>query len=204
MLENSNIQNTCASLIEYLKKSVKERIAATPKFCKNCLNSKTPFCTHAKIGILFSGGIDCTILAILTDRLMSENGDPIDLLNVSFEKLSRTAKAADLNFDSPDRLSAKQTVNELQKLSPNRFQFEWKLFYAENVKYIFILRKWNLVEINITRKEMGTMHQQMLDLMYPLKTVLDESIGTALWYAASGDGTVNGIPYRSPCRVRKY
>jgi len=38
----------------------------------------------SKVGILFSGGLDCMCLAALADRYVPKH-EPIDLLNVSFE-----------------------------------------------------------------------------------------------------------------------
>lgn len=40
-------------------------------------------CQHAKLAVLFSGGIDSTVLAVLADRILPIN-EPIDLLNVAF------------------------------------------------------------------------------------------------------------------------
>lgn len=48
------------------------------------------------------------------------------------------------------------------------------------------------------------------NLVYPLGTVLDDSIGCALWFAARGEGLVRApgsaepILYRSQARVMQY
>lgn len=41
------------------------------------------------------------------------------------------------------------------------------------------------------------------NLIYPLNTILDESLGCALWFASRGRGTLNGTTemYTSPARV---
>ena len=44
------------------------------------------------------------------------------------------------------------------------------------------------------------------DLVYPLNTVLDDSIGCAIWFASRGQGVIinqsgDMIPYSSPARV---
>lgn len=39
------------------------------------------------------------------------------------------------------------------------------------------------------------------DLLYPLETVLDDSIGCALWFAARGHGLKNGESYKTTARV---
>ena len=49
-----------------------------------------------KVAILFSGGIDCTVLALLADSYVPKH-QPIDLLNVAFPKNNKN------NYDLPDR-----------------------------------------------------------------------------------------------------
>jgi len=39
------------------------------------------------------------------------------------------------------------------------------------------------------------------ELILPLDTVLDDSIGCAMWFASRGRGLLNGKPYTSPARV---
>lgn len=79
-------------------------------------------CLHPTIGILFSGGIDCTILALLANEFIEEHRS-IDLINVSFEKVRNCAllEGTKINYDTPDRLSGKQTLLELQSLCPQRY-----------------------------------------------------------------------------------
>lgn len=175
LLNNIIISSICDEVINLLKYSVKERVITTPNMCKNCIMLEK--CDHPRIGILFSGGIDCTIIALLAD-LFIPTSTSIDLINVAFEKF----KTQTVNYDVPDRLSAISSLNELQLLVPNR--------------------KWNLVEVNVTRKELESeLESRISDLIYPLNTILDESLGAALWFAARGIGTVNGEIYVSPCRV---
>jgi len=40
-----------------------------------------------------------------------------------------------------------------------------------------------------------------VQLILPLTTVLDDSIGCALWFAARGKGLLDGIPYTTTARV---
>ena len=51
---------------------------------------------NCKVAILFSGGIDCTVLALLADLYVPKH-QPIDLLNVAFPKNNKN------NYDLPDR-----------------------------------------------------------------------------------------------------
>lgn len=176
---------SCQELQKLLESSVKERILNTPKLCRNCIKSRDTLekCDHPKIGILFSGGIDCSILAALADKFVDKKL-PIDLLNVAFEKVNHDPKKKNLEIDwnVPDRITAIETFKELQKICPDRV--------------------WNLVEVNIDRKELNeVLKEKIIHLVYPLISVLDESLGGALWFAARGVGLLHEKPYQSTCRV---
>ena len=41
-------------------------------------------------------------------------------------------------------------------------------------------------------------------LVAPLTSVLDDSIGCALWFAGRGEGSAKGCPYVSPARVSMF
>lgn len=45
-------------------------------------------CSHSKLAILFSGGLDSAVLAGLAHQFMPLD-EQIDLLNVSFEKIQK-------------------------------------------------------------------------------------------------------------------
>ena len=48
-------------------------------------------------------------------------------------------------------------------------------------------RKWEFIEVNVTLDELKTCRKEIIsDLTHPLVTVLDDSIGCALWFAARG------------------
>lgn len=122
LLSNSNAVSVCDEIEMRLENSILDRIQATPSVCRQCLQSNDTHCNHARIGILFSGGIDCTILAVITDKLL-DSGQPIDLINVSFEKVSRSTSAssnAPIDYNTPDRLSARDSLRELQRINPER------------------------------------------------------------------------------------
>ncbi|XP_055625167.1 asparagine synthetase domain-containing protein CG17486 [Toxorhynchites rutilus septentrionalis] len=181
LLSNQLVSSTCGKLIDILSNSVYERIACTPNYCKKCIEMHSP-CHHSKVGVLFSGGIDCTILALLADKFVEEN-IPLDLLNVAFEKtkgsIDHSVNA--INWEVPDRVTGRRTLTELQRLRPKRL--------------------WNFVEINVTRRELNSQKQRISDLVFPLKSVLDESLGAALWFASRGEGISNGNHYSSSNRV---
>lgn len=120
LLDNSNVLSICDEVIMRLENSLSDRISATPSVCRECLKLKSNECVHARVGILFSGGIDCTILAVLTDKRLDSN-QPIDLINVSFEKVNRSnSKIAPIDYNTPDRISARDSLEELKRMNPNR------------------------------------------------------------------------------------
>ncbi|XP_058830048.1 asparagine synthetase domain-containing protein CG17486 [Topomyia yanbarensis] len=180
LLSNESISSMCEELIEFLSQSVRERTTNTPPYCKQCIDTEA-LCPHSRVGILFSGGIDCTIIALLADQFVNQD-IPIDLLNVAFERVVRCGNRKDeINWDVPDRLTGRATLKELQSLRPQR--------------------KWQFVEIDVTREELNNHRLKISELVFPLKSVLDESLGAALWFASRGEGTLNEAVYKSQCRV---
>ncbi|XP_062390541.1 asparagine synthetase domain-containing protein 1 [Sardina pilchardus] len=209
ILKQSENVEKVTKLIEVLGEAVRRRVQSLP--------SGRPFVdqsglnNEADIAILFSGGIDSMILAVLADRHVPA-GKPIDLLNVAFKlqepkmqtqsaKKGRKSnnkdqtddehpKQRDHNltrcFDVPDRITGRAGLLELQNISPER--------------------QWNFVEINITPDELQRMRQERIShLVHPLDTVLDDSIGCAVWFAARGIGmSMDGAeqkPHTSTAKV---
>lgn len=113
LLEHSVIQTTVLKITELLEKSIKLRLNRQPNKCKKCLNDKTDSCNHCTVGVLFSGGLDCTILALLADKYLPKE-QSIDLINVAFKKDENAT------YEVPDRLTGRQSLQELQKLCPTR------------------------------------------------------------------------------------
>ncbi|GBP06025.1 Asparagine synthetase domain-containing protein CG17486 [Eumeta japonica] len=117
------------------------------------------------------GGLDCTILAFLVDKLLA-NDSPIDLINIAFKKSPSNS------YDVPDRITGRQSFEELKNLRP--------------------VRKWVFHEVNVPLEELEKYQKTTIaDLVHPRQTILDESLGSALWFAARAktDSSV------SPCRV---
>lgn len=171
-------QSHVSGLHEVLIRSVVERIEAQPNLCKDCVRAylvsgepSSMKCTHVRVAILFSGGLDSAVLAALTVAHYSE---PIDLVNVAFEQENGS-------FDVPDRRTAHIALEEIRRIS--KFDV-------------------NLVLVDVTKAELRELRKSRIrHLLHPLDTVLDDSIGCAIWFAARGRGTVNGAPYQSPARV---
>lgn len=169
----------------------------------------------ANVAILFSGGIDSMVIATLADRHIPL-GEPIDLLNVAFVTKEKTvlssrnkrtrkqknhemppeefsegtaargAGSPDENYSVPDRVTGKAGLKELQAVNPSRM--------------------WNFVEINVSLEELQQLRRtQISHLVQPLDTVLDDSIGCAVWFASRGTGwlvTQGEVkPYQSSAKV---
>lgn len=195
--QSSRFAGNVEKLLALLRRSVQVRIGLQPPLCAGCIETETN-CAHSKTAVLFSGGLDSTVLALLCHEFVPES-EPIDLFNVAFEKISRPQnvkqknkfdstssveepKPSESNFKVPDRISGLNSFEELEKLCPGR--------------------KWNFVEINVSREELNKFRKTRIsDLIYPLDTILDDSLGCALWFAASGRGLLDGESYCSPARV---
>lgn len=134
----------------------------------------------AKVAVLFSGGLDCTLLARLSHEILPID-EPIDLLNVGFEN-PRVAAAASINKQKsespapvsvyeacPDRMTGRSAFNELQKTCPGR--------------------KWRFIAVDIPYQETLAHRDTVKRLMRPHNTEMDLSIACALYFASRGQGT---------------
>ncbi|KPM43871.1 Asparagine synthetase domain-containing protein C4F6.11c [Neonectria ditissima] len=126
----------------------------------------------ARIAVLFSGGLDCTVLARLSDGLVPPE-QSIDLINVAFENPRIGAQHPDCSRDDlyekcPDRMTGRSAFAELSKVCPSR---AWR-FLAVNVPYTETLER----------------RPEIVRLIYPHNTEMDLSIGCALYFAARGQG----------------
>ncbi|KAJ8925876.1 hypothetical protein NQ315_009728 [Exocentrus adspersus] len=168
LLNDTDWLKKVSTLKTLLENSVEKRIATQPKRCKDCIIDDNP-CRHSLTGVLFSGGVDCAILALIADKF-TDKDRPIDLINVAFDESN--------SYKTPDRVTGLQTLEELRTLRPER--------------------TWNFLEINVSRDELNEERSKRIaDLIYPLQTVLDDSLGCALWFASRAQhGTV-----QSSCRV---
>ncbi|KAJ6604396.1 asparagine synthase-domain-containing protein [Mycena vulgaris] len=182
-------------LISHLDKSVELRVRDIPQ--------SLPRAGTPRVAVLFSGGIDCTVLAFLAHKHIPLD-EPIDLLNVAFEN-PRKVKLQTVENGSkskrkppkpvanppppymvPDRVTGLQEVEELRRLCP---------------------RVWNFVEVNIPYEESQVALPEIESLMFPARTVMDLSLALALYFASRGNGLVRDHPgaepitYTSPARV---
>ncbi|KAI6812100.1 hypothetical protein KC340_g17106 [Hortaea werneckii] len=146
----------------------------------------------SRLAILFSGGLDCTVLARLAHDILPQS-ESIDLLNVAFQN-PRIHKSPEPGKDSqttyelcPDRITGRAAHAELQRLCPDRY--------------------WRFIAINIPYDETMQHRQQVINLMHPHNTEMDLSISYALYFAARGTGSLtsaaepNTNPYTTAARV---
>lgn len=137
---------------------------------------------NPRLAVLFSGGLDCTLLAMLLDRVLPKS-EPVDLLNVSFEN-----KRTGTGFDTPDRILGRRSAEELCSVArdPLRFRF---------------------VEVNVPYEEMLEHRDTVTSLMRPKDSVMDLSIALAFYFASRGRGRLavsdntDGELYTSNARI---
>lgn len=207
LLASKEKNNEVNRLIDVLSEAVRRRVQSLPFSAQD---DSPPTSDQASVAILFSGGIDSMILAALADRHIPAH-EPIDLLNVAFKlqepkKQKESAKklrkhknkptdakthGADSQtsspFDVPDRITGRAGLKELQDLNCER--------------------RWNFVEINVTQEELQKNREERIcHLVHPLDTVLDDSIGCAVWFAARGKGFItedgDQRPFTSSAKVK--
>ena len=158
-----------------LKESVRKRV--------QCIDSFLPDSQTSPVAILFSGGLDSTVLAALTDQCLPYK-IPIDLLNISFEnpRFLGAQQHVPSSYDLvPDRISGKISLKELQTLNNERL--------------------WRFIEINISMQEYEVHKQKIVDLMRPCDTVMDLSISAPFYFCSRGKGNSQGEPFESKAKV---
>lgn len=190
---SSGFNLIAAQLLDTLQNAVMKRVTLIPDAYKHCgmycqseqkkhklghsmaYNEATAL-SNARIAILFSGGVDSMVLAALVDRCVPSN-EPVDLINVAFQQIKNDS---DDCCNVPDRITALASLTELSQQ-----------------------RKWNLIMINVSSEELDAERNSTIrHLVHPLCTVLDDSIGCALWFASRGCGLLypSMQPYQSNAR----
>lgn len=144
LLKNREVNERVECLMDLLHRSVKIRVKKKPNYCKDCikivLSGENVTCTHSKIGILFSGGLDSAILTAIADKYVPED-ESIDLINVAFERPASKSQNAShavnsekgnvtQRYDVPDRKTGRQTYSELLRICPNR---KWNFIQVSTV-----------------------------------------------------------------------
>ncbi|KAJ5086598.1 Asparagine synthase related protein [Penicillium alfredii] len=135
----------------------------------------------AKIAVLFSGGLDCTLLARLSHDILPVD-EPIDLLNIAFEnpRVAATAQSnrsktisplppVSIYENCPDRITGRSAHTELQRTCPGR--------------------TWRFIAIDVPYAETLAHRDTVKRLMRPHNTEMDMSIACALYFASRGQGS---------------
>ncbi|CAL8081527.1 unnamed protein product [Calicophoron daubneyi] len=173
----------CEQFLALLSLAVRDRVLLASPVCANCsgrsmkagqLGHIDPICNHAHFAVLFSGGVDSTVIAALCDRYVPPD-QPIDLINVAFDQKGSTdsksgaAKPIPAS-EAPDRRTSLESLKELRHIAPNR--------------------KWQLVMVDVSVEELQHRRSSYIkNLFLPGQwTVLDDSLGMAMWFAALGRG----------------
>jgi len=155
-----------SQLLEVLLRAVRRRVSECV-----CEGEATDADGRPPVAILFSGGIDSMVLAALVHRALPSD-TPVALLNVAFEN-PRIVRAGAAPYSVPDRDTGLRGMEELQRACPGR--------------------PWHFVHVNVPVEELRRERARIRQLIQPLDTVLDDSIGCAIWFAARGRGVcVNG------------
>ncbi|KIX04506.1 uncharacterized protein Z518_05376 [Rhinocladiella mackenziei CBS 650.93] len=154
--------------IQYLKSALQCRVMDIPDLSHGPRPQNS-----AKVAILFSGGLDCTLLARLTHDILPRN-EPVDLLNVAFENprsITANGNLPGSPYETcPDRVTGRSSFSELCQVCPER--------------------TWKFVAIDVPYSESLAHRPTVIRLMYPHNTEMDLSIATALYFAARGQGDV--------------
>lgn len=72
-----------AAFLHELERAVRSRVSTVPS---------VPPAPAARIAVLFSGGLDCSVVALIADRVLPKD-EAIDLVNVAFENPRKVAAA---------------------------------------------------------------------------------------------------------------
>jgi len=113
--EDSSIS---AQFLDILKSALSIRTRTIPQthsYPHNSVPETTP-----RVAVLFSGGLDCSVLAFLIHNLLPPT-EPIDLINVAFENprtvAAQNTKLEDVYNVCPDRITGRAGWEELKSLS---------------------------------------------------------------------------------------
>lgn len=164
-LDSSSVRQ----LREQLTASLRLRVLNVPRPPTPTLSGDTS--TPTRIAVLFSGGLDCTVLARMThDLLPADQG--VDLINVAFENPRVVSHlkgdVTDIYEACPDRVTGRASLAELERACP--------------------LRAWRFVAVNVPYTETVAHRPEIVALMHPHNTEMDLSIASALYFASGARG----------------
>lgn len=166
-----------------------------------------------RLAILFSGGLDCTVIARLVHQCLPLQ-EGVDLLNVAFEN-RRVIEAR--NIATKEEKKKKEKPKEKpKKRRPKGREPDYKVEVEDLVEESVIAegidtyeicpdritgrkslaelqrvcpsRDWRFIAINIPYEELLSHRQLVIDLIHPHNTEMDLSIAVAFYFASRGTG----------------
>ena len=140
-------EEVTARVLQLLRQSVHKRVTSL---------GRGP--AAQRVRLLFSGGIDCLLLAVLLHEALPPQS-VLMLRNVAFGSPEEAAAAF-------DRVQAQRAVAELRALFPER--------------------DWQLEEKSVGHEELRAVVKQVEQLTFPQTSVMDVTIGSVLWFAFAG------------------
>ncbi|BFZ65478.1 hypothetical protein YB2330_006651 [Saitoella coloradoensis] len=193
-----------SALHETLIRSLRTRTQTIPDLTlhPDSSSSSGGSSNHPRIAVLFSGGLDCAVLARVLNDVLPE-GEGVDLVNVAFEnprsiqnakneKLAAAKQAAKLQLkldgtvELPLEEEEKDEDEDWYAHCPDRITGlqGWR----ELLSVTNYTRPYRFVEVNIPYAEAMSHKPQIVDLIWPNDTVMDVSIGMAFYFAARAHG----------------
>lgn len=160
-----------------------------------------------KLAVLFSGGLDCSVLARIAHDILPLD-HPIDLLNVAFEnprvilaakqppKVSKKARKqkqpveeqpVEATSESPAESEPPLQTEEASPYESCPDRMTGRSAFAELLK-VCPGRQWRFVAVNVPYTEFLEHKPKVISLIYPHNTEMDLSIAAALYFASRGVG----------------
>lgn len=139
-------------------KSIERRLKTSRRDV--CLGAET----ESRFAVLFSGGIDSLFLAVMLDKCLVR-AERMDLVNVAFGSEEDVQKCA-------DRQNAESALMELHEHISKSTQRDIRMICAD------------VLPADADRG----LYRNVRPLVQPCDQLMDDSIGTALWFAARATG----------------
>lgn len=188
---SSSDQEINQEVIERLHSALQNSLSTRTRHIREAVPHPVSSDGHkeSKVAILFSGGLDCTILARLCHDLLPLH-EAIDLVNVAFEnpRIHSKLEPDESPYERcPDRVTGRSSHAELIKVCSGR--------------------TWRFVQVNVPYTDTQAHRSVVMTLMHPHNTEMDLSISYALYFASRGNGFTSTsssetlIPYRSSAPV---
>jgi hypothetical protein len=145
-----------------------------------------------RLGVLFSGGIDCMVLALLAHKLLPKQ-EPIDLINVAF---CGEPRKESINKSVPDRITSITGWRELNRCS-EKDAADQAAAAGSSSNDRTVSRRWNLIHVNVSLRMLERHRADILSLMQPTCSVMDFNIASVLRFDTMG----RGVLYEEPAGI---